>query len=244
MRSPTPRRHIRVGHDRLAAGYDLPRHQHFEAYATLVLKGTYEQLAYAGRLKPEAGDVVIQPTFDCHANRMLSRGLELIRLPWRREPTLGGVYRGCRIDMIQAAAKRNITEAVALLEDEIAQRDPLPTGFDDWADLLARDLAADPKLRIAVWADCATLSRERVSRGFASVYGVAPTQFRSELKARTAWLRITETVDPLATIAAEIFSDQAHMTRAVKALSGATPTQWRRSHSFKTSYLYTTKLDA
>jgi hypothetical protein len=56
----------------------------------------YEQLAYAGRLRLECGDVLLQPTFDCHADRMLSQGLVILRLPWRRECGFGGVYRGDR----------------------------------------------------------------------------------------------------------------------------------------------------
>lgn len=86
MRLATPRRAIRAGLERLPPGRDLPRHQHVDAYATIVLHGAYEQFAYAGRLKVQAGDVLIQPTLDCHADQMLSPSLTLIRLPWRREP--------------------------------------------------------------------------------------------------------------------------------------------------------------
>jgi hypothetical protein len=45
--------------------------------------------------------------------------------------------------------------------------------------------------------------------------------------ARAAWLQITGSSDPLSRIAANLgFADQAHMTRAVKALTGAPPTRW------------------
>lgn len=236
MRLATPRRAIRAGLERLPPGRDLPRHQHVDAYATIVLHGAYEQLAYAGRLKVQAGDVLIQPTLDCHADQMLSPGLTLIRLPWRLEPNLGGVYRGCRIDAIRHAAQHDVAEAVTLLEEDLAVRTLVPAAAEHWADILAADLSSNPRLRIGAWADAVRLSREHVSRGFAGVYGATPAQFRSELRARTAWFQIIGGFEPLSKIAVDCgYADQAHMTRDVKALTQATPAQWRRSHLFKTT---------
>lgn len=237
MRSDTPRRIIRFGREELPVGLRAPRHQHVEAYATILLHGAYEQLAFAGRLSLEAGDVIVQPTFDCHTSRMLSPGIEILRLPWRREASLGGVYRGCRIDSVLQAARRDPVEAAQLLAQELSSRAPAAARIDHWADSLAGSLARDSGLRIADWAAAARLSRERVSRGFCQVYGVSPGQFRSEIKARAAWLRVTGSTDLLSKIAAEIgFSDQAHMARMIKAFTGAPPIQWRRSHSFKAAH--------
>src|SRR5262245_36894634 len=132
MKSPPPRRHIRFGvPERLPRDHHVPRHQHVEAYATLVLGGAYEQLAYAGRLRLEAGDVLLQPTFDCHADRMLSQGLEILRLPWRRESGFGGVYRRCRVDLIRQAAGRDLREAVVLLEEDLASHPAAPSAMHD-----------------------------------------------------------------------------------------------------------------
>lgn len=138
MKVVTPRRQIVVSLERLPKGYDVPRHRHFEAYATIILKGSYEQLSYAGRLRPQPGDVLIQPTFDSHANRMLSRGIELIRLPWRREIGLGGVYRGCKIDQIRKVAAHDIWSvnlnsfAVVVVRRTNASR--LMAQFEQWRD--------------------------------------------------------------------------------------------------------------
>ncbi|MET3667922.1 helix-turn-helix domain-containing protein [Caulobacter sp. 1776] len=53
---------------------------------------------------------------------------------------------------------------------------------------------------------------------------------RVEARARRAWALITGTMDTLASIAAETgFTDQAHMTRDVKALTGKAPGAWRRA---------------
>jgi AraC-like DNA-binding protein len=236
MRVAVLRRSIGFGVDYIPPATHMPRHQHAEAYATLVLHGAFEQTSYAGRLRLQPGDVLIQPTLDCHSDHMLSPGVALIRFPWPREATLGCVHRDCRIDLVQRVAERDICEARALLAEELVGRTPvLPTTWD-WPDLLAADLAANPRLPIAQWASSKGLTREHVSRYFRSVYGATPTQFRLELAARAAWLQITGSADPLSRIAANLgFADQAHMTRAVKALTGAPPTRWRTSHLFKTA---------
>ena len=79
---------------------DTPRHRHLEAYATVVLDGAYEQFAYAGCLRVGPGQVLVQPTLDCHADRMLSGRARLLRLPWPRDEGLGGVFRPCGLDLV------------------------------------------------------------------------------------------------------------------------------------------------
>jgi AraC-like DNA-binding protein len=213
----------------------MPRHQHVEAYATLVLGGAYEQFAYAGRLFVEEGDVILQPTFDCHADLMCSPGLQLIRLPWRADASLGGVFRGVRIDDIRRTALTDADTAREMLEAELAGRQRLPPAEQDWSDRLATDLVDRPRQRIDAWAEAQGLSREHVARRFRATFGVAPTQFRAELNARNTWFRIVGTSDPLSRIATEAgYADQAHMTRAVRALTGAPPARWRIAQSLKT----------
>lgn len=73
------------------------------------------------------------------------------------------------------------------------------------------------------------MARETASRAFTAAFGVPARQFRSELRARAAWLQVVRTRDSLAAIAvATGFADQAHMTRHVRALTGASPARWRR----------------
>jgi len=85
-------------------------------------------------------------------------------------------------------------------------------------------------------ADAHGIVPETLSRGFAKVYGTTAATFRAEIRARRALGQIIRTGISLVEIAAAVgFADQAHMTRAVRALTGATPTYWRsKSNSFKT----------
>ncbi|HWZ63586.1 MAG TPA: helix-turn-helix transcriptional regulator [Steroidobacteraceae bacterium] len=217
----------RMGFERLPA-QELPRHQHAEAYATIVLGGAYEQFSYAGRLRLQAGDVLIQPTFDCHFDQMLSDRVDLIRLPWHLDQSSGGIYRNCAIELIECAARRDVRQASALLEEALVAHRCIPACVHDWPDVLAADLAANPRLRIRAWSEAMRLTREHVCRGFRATYGTGPTQFRSELSARAAWSRIISTTESMSRIAANLgFADQAHMSRAVKTLTGRAPSQWR-----------------
>jgi AraC-like DNA-binding protein len=228
VKSDISRRKIRFGLDHLASVQDLPRHQHLHAYATIVLAGAFEQYSYAGHLKLQAGDVLINPTFDCHSNRMLSRGITLIRLPWRHDATFGGVYRNVPIDTIERVAAHGAAEAMGLLEEQLVGRAYTSFPLRDWPEKLAIDLGRNPRLRISQWAESQGVTREYAWRCFFRTFGVAPTQFRSELNARAAVLAIAGSTDPLSKIAADSgFADQSHMTRAIKTLTGASPAQWR-----------------
>jgi AraC-like DNA-binding protein len=216
------------GIETLSPGNHVPRHQHFEAYATVVIDGAYEQISYAGRHRVEAGDVLIQPTLDAHADRMRSAGVTIARLPWYRD---GGLARAFRLESIETIVREARTDpfaAARLVADAIAAKRPAPPCRADWPDLLAETLTGGSRVSVDAWAQQAGLARETVSRGFAQAFGVSPTRFRAELRARRAWLRCTGSAMPLAAIAAELgYADQAHMTRAIGALTGRTPALWR-----------------
>ena len=207
----------------------MPRHRHLDAYASIVLDGGYDQFAYAGHLRAEAGAVLVQPTLDSHADHRLTRRVRLLRLPWRREPGLGGMFRVPGLDLIVRVADRDVGEAAALLAEAVGQAAPQEALIEDCADLLAAALREDPGLSIGGWAGAHGLVRETVSRRFLRAYGVTPARFRAELRGREAWLQATGSDRPLAAIAAELgFADQAHMTRAIGRMTGDTPGRWRQ----------------
>jgi AraC-like DNA-binding protein len=224
-----PFRHIQPGFERIAPGFCRPRHCHFSSYVTILLEGTFEQASYAGRMRLESGDVLIQPTLDRHESRTRPRcGLHLLRLAWHSDWTLGGVYKVPAVDRVIRTAERNPRAASELLMDLLDGAKCEPAKPHDWPDLLAAQLRKG-ETQIATWAEEQGLARETVSRGFAKTYGVPPRAFATELKAREAWIRTITRSDSLAIIAAELgYADQPHMTRAVRALTGAPPDAWRK----------------
>lgn len=229
MLQTLPKRRIRAGVEKMPRFDAVPRHQHVDSYVTLVLGGSYEQMAYGGRLTLTEGDLVMQPSFDCHSDRMLSNGLTLLRLPWRLDLSMGGIHRGCDLDLIRQTAEKDVAEAVGVLAEQLVGRAPEAPDLSHWTEKLSADLARDPSLSLGDWSDRAGLARETVARGFKAAYGVSPAHFRLELRARQAWAACMRGAADLAVLAQELgFADQPHMTRAVKWLTGRTPDVWRR----------------
>ncbi len=210
--------------------FSLPRHRHLRAYATVVLAGCFEEFGYSGRIRATAGDVLIHPSLDCHGNQMVSDGVKLIRFDWTDSSEVGGLFHLEEVDEIARSAEKDLTEAGCLLEHALEHRVRSPGQKNDWPDLLLNELAQNVSTEIGVWAELNGLARETVSRGFSAAYGIAPSILRAELRARSAWLRITRGPECLCRIAAETgFADQAHMTRWVHRITGAAPGVWRRN---------------
>ena len=224
-------RQITPGIETLPCSFSLPWHRHLRAYATVVLAGSYEESGHNGRIQATAGDVLIHPALDCHANRVISAGLKLIRLDWTDTSGMGGLYHLDDLDELARTAERDVLEATLLLEHVLRKKSiPSAGRKNDWPDLLLIDLAKDASTEIGAWAEVNGLARETISRGFAAAYGVAPSVLRAELRARAAWLRITRGSDCLSRIAADTgFADQAHMTRWIHRMTGAPPAVWRRN---------------
>ena len=222
-------RPITPGIETVSSSLSMHRHRHLRPYATVVLAGRLDESAYAGRISATAGDVLIHPTLDCHANPWITAGLKIIRLDWSDTSGTGGLYRLDAIDEVARVAEKDVVEAKLLLELMLREKSaPSPARKNDWPDLLREDLTRNNRTDIGLWAEANGLARETVSRGFALAYGIAPSIFRAETRARAAWLRITRGSDCLCRIATDTgFADQAHMTRWVHRISGAPPAAWR-----------------
>jgi AraC-like DNA-binding protein len=226
-------RGITPGIETLPCSLSLPRHRHLRAYATVVLAGCFEESGYNGRIRATAGDVLIHPDLDCHGNHMVSAGLKLIRLDWPDETGVGGLYHLDEVDEIARTAEKDLAETIDRLKCALLEKCTRSLGQrNDWPDMLLYDLANDTTTEIGEWAEANGLARETVSRGFTAAYGVPPSVLRAELRARSAWLRVTRGSDCLCRIAIESgFADQAHMTRWIHRITGAPPAVWRRNAS-------------
>lgn len=213
-----------VGLGRHAADERLPRHRHAEGYIAVVLGGGYEEAGDAGRFTLRPGMVVVHGGWTAHLDRFGLHGAEVLNLP-----LAPGLAPGVgTIDDPDAAAR-------------LAERDPrAATAFvagrfrasgerhADWPDLLAAALSADPDLAITPWARGIGLDPASVSRGFARAYGTSPKRFRIEARTRRAIAALSGWRGTLADLAADQgFADQAHMARAIAAMTGVPPIRLR-----------------
>lgn len=208
----------------------IPRHRHGEAYCALVLSGSYEECGSRGRFRVGPGDVLLHGEFDAHLNRFAGSGALLLNLVMPAP-----AYGSGRVedpDAIARAAERDPAGACKALSGQLRETEPAAA---DWPDLLARDLMADSAVCLSDWAQAHGLAPETVSRGFAKVFAVTPAQFRSEAMTRRAY-GLLQTGASLAAVAAGAgFADQAHLSRAMRAMTGQPPGALRRSNRFKTA---------
>jgi AraC-like DNA-binding protein len=212
----------------LRTASEIPRHAHVGAYATIVLQGAYEEAGDAGRFKVGPGDVLLHAPFSAHRDIVSSVKTIVLDLPLpfdARDWTARG--RLSDPDDVTRLAERSRADAMhamlEALESSAAAESDLP-------DILAGDLTENASLGVGQWSRHKGVSRETAWRHFRGAYGVDIAAYRSEARARKAWRMIVSNATPLANIAiAAGFSDQPHMSRAVKALTGRTPGAWRKA---------------
>jgi AraC-like DNA-binding protein len=219
----------------LTSGAVLPRHLHAGAYATLVLEGGYEEAGEGGRWRVRPGEVLIHAPFSIHRNQSLERGARLVNLPLPLTTAASACGVAADADLVARLAERDPGAAAEALLERWQASAPL---LADAPDRLAEVLSGPDAVPILAWSKTQGVARQTVFRGFRALYGVAPTRYRVEARARRAWRLIVTGELSLVEAALEAgYADQAHMSRDVKALTGRTPGAWaaraRLHHSFK-----------
>ncbi|MEL7025027.1 MAG: AraC family transcriptional regulator [Pseudomonadota bacterium] len=95
--------------------------------------------------------------------------------------------------------------------------------------MLAQYIREHPEKAIGYWARSLGLAASTISRAFRQAFGVSPAEYRATARTLQAYQRLVETETTLSDIATQLhFSDQAHFTRAIRALTGAPPNYWRK----------------
>lgn len=215
-----------IGHD------ILPWHHHRHAYAAIVIEGGYEEAGESGRLRVEAGDVIIHAPFSGHRNRIARSGARVMNVALTPQAGLS-LTNGRVADPITLMDR--LVEMPAAASDILAESLHAFEPERDLPDMLATALVDDPSLSITQWARCNGVPERTLRRQFALAYGISAKQFRARAKARSAWKRILISSRPLAEVALDTgFADQAHMSRSVRAMTGLTPYDWRLAATFKT----------
>lgn len=220
--------------DRLPPRALIARHGHAAPYAAVVLGGGYEEAGDGGRFRVGAGDVLIHGAFSRHLDRDATPGAVVLNLPLPMS-WIGASARATvdDVDALARLAERDVRAAGVLVRAAMKPMEATPL---EEIDLLGVRLSEREPPRLEDWVG-ARMDRTTAWRRFQAAYGVSPTRYRVEARARRAWRRLMEGADRLADIAAlEGYADQAHLTRDLGALTGRTPGQWRAmQHSFKTA---------
>jgi AraC-like DNA-binding protein len=218
----------------LEPGTVIPRHIHAQAYATIVLDGGYQEAGERGRWHVRAGDVLLHAPFSAHWNLAVPRGARVLNLPVAMPVPESACGQVSDPDLVIRLAGRDTLEAAAALTHGWRQSQGK---LGEAPDLLAQALTDPDPMSVQLWSLENGVSRVTAFRWFRSVYGVSPTRYRIEARARLAWKMIVDGDTSLAEIAAAAgYADQAHMNRDVKTFTGSSPGAWRSAlkHSFKT----------
>ena len=210
---------------RISARSRLERHAHRTAYAAIVLSGAYWESGDDGRTEARPGSVIIHDPFNAHANQVGRSDVVIVNveLTWRQAMSLSSGAVADPEAILRPAP--NTDEIVALLRQCLS---PAPDA-GDLVDHLARDLRTCDVGEIGVWARTHGVNARTLRRQFRQAYHVTPAQYRWRARARRAWQAVVAKPTSLSKIAHEMgYADQAHMSRAVRQLTGQTPSDWRR----------------
>ena len=200
---------------------------HREGFIAVVLKGSYIEAGDTGRHRVSAGDVIVHRPYERHLDRFSTDGAEVLVLPLAEPWSKNVLARVEDPDSIARLATRDVAAAKDALIGAMVERQPT---VEDWPDLLALDLLADPDLSLSSWATRHGLHPGSLGRGFGQQFDVSPAGFRAVVRTRRAIEHIVSTRAPLSAIALEQgFADQAHMSRAVKHITSYPPLSLRRA---------------
>jgi len=204
----------------------IRRHRHDEGFVALVLEGTYVESGDTGHHRVSAGDVIVHNPWESHVNAIGGRGAQVLVLPFSNRWELAARGTIADPDRVARIAAR---DGRAAIEEMAETFTPVATEPADWPDQLAADLRRDPGLELGTWAEAKGLHPAGLARGFRAMFGVTPADYRLQQRAHRALAAILHSPAELAHIAYEEgFADQAHMTRAVRRVSGTTPASIRR----------------
>ena len=209
----------------LEPGTVIPRHIHAQAYATIVLDGGYQEAGECGRWHVRAGDVLLHAPFSAHWNRAIPRGARVLNLPVAMPVAASACGQVNDPDLVIRLAGRDSLEAAAALTDGWRQSQGK---LSEAPDLLAEALTASDPAGVRLWSQENGVSRVTAFRWFRAVYGVSPTRYRIDARARLAWRMIVDGGASLIEIAAAAgYADHAHMNLDVKGFTGRSPGAWR-----------------
>lgn len=209
------------------AGDLLARHPHTGAFAAIVLAGGYVEAGDTGRHRVAAGDVLFHNSYESHLNRVPRTGAEVFVLPLRIPHAMAVHGRIADPDAIVRLAERDLAQATAALLDRVQ---PRATAIEDWPDILARAILADPNMSIGAWAFDNGLHSGSVSRGFRQEFEISPASFRVSVRAQRVILALAKDKSLTEVALTAGFADQAHMCRVLKKATGQTPRRVREQH--------------
>ena len=237
---------------RYAKDQALPTHDHVQAYLCVVLAGSYEESSHSGLLHARPGSILGHPEGHRHRNQFGDAGARCLSVipdeMWRESFGLAHLLNdathtdlGARAEPLNTALQElrrpddlsPLVLTASVLEMVVnASRRRLERASAPFVrrviDIVHANIGKLPS--IATLALEAAVHPAHLSRVFRQQTGMSIGVFARKHRVRVALEQLANTALPLSAIAAQSgFADQAHMTRAVCASTGLTPTAYRKA---------------
>lgn len=208
-------------------------HRHGGAQISLLLSGDYQEVGSAGQMAAHDGVLTGKPAGFEHENVFGDFGALILSVNLDEAPFLKTYVAGAssvcvRATFLATAAAGELDRLVPSdrdiggLVDQVVAR-PL------WLDQAHASLSAGDESRSHKLARTAGMHPVTFSRLFRSAFGRSPAAVRKSCRAARALQAIIRSGASLTEIALDAgFADQAHMTRAVRQITGYPPARLRR----------------
>lgn len=204
----------------------LGTHRHRDAYAALVLDGSYLQPCVEGPYQCAPGTLLLHPRFHAHGNRFGRGGARVANLDLP-DPRGDRGLNVLQVPDLRDAARIFAHADLPALRDLVRASVPAACAPIPWQAAMLAALR-DSERPVAEIAGALGVSPAHASRAMQRAYGMGPLALRRELRWRRA-LGLLHGDASLATVAADAgFADQSHLNRVARAHSGSTPARLRR----------------
>ena len=215
-------------------------HDHEASYATVVLRGGYEETAGATSLDCVAGSIVVHPAGDRHANRFAgpTTCLNIVGTSFHQRSLIpmgvaSGIAAKLRREFLQPDdVSGQIIEALMLELDALTRRG---SSRDDRVPAWLRDVRHSVESRFAEAVTVTTLAAEvgvhptHLARTFRSHFAVTVGEMVRACRIRHAKKELACGASPAEIATAIGFADQSHFTRVFRSLTGTTPSAYQRN---------------
>ncbi len=200
------------------------RHCHREGFLALVISGRYCEIGDAGVIHAEPGDVICHSPYEAHLNRVSDSGAEVLLLPISHYVSSSLMA----IEDVDQVIRISELDQGAAADFVLRNGKTKVRASEDWPAELASALRSNPGLSIEHWIGNRGLSPSFVSRQFRKVFECSPSQFRLKSKVHLALSALCSSSGTITEVAhSAFFADHAHMCRAVRTVTGRTPSEVR-----------------
>lgn len=221
----------------MPAGHAQALHRHPAARLVLFLGGRLRERAIEGAEICRADDFVIRPALFGHDALAAQGGARYVSLGLSDGATaaffaaFGWQARRGHLPLTDELIEQLLDDPLAG-DIVLAHAETRPYACHEagaLAGAAARLRRPDGPADLAQEAEARGLRPWELTRRFARAFGLTPTAYRLAARVETAIRLIAESDSSLAGIASEAgYSDQSHLTRAIKAATGLTPAALRR----------------